>query len=99
MGKWYSLEGEMFFLQREVILRDLQISHLSSCGVAWPWSGQHARYCAVLHCTVQYSTVLQPSTVCALLGLACPQAGDLPLCLIRRLILFRFVIVITITNM
>merc|ERR1712090_25860 len=24
--KWYSLEGEMFFLQREVILRDLQIN-------------------------------------------------------------------------
>jgi len=27
--KWYSLEGEMFFLQREVILRDLQINELT----------------------------------------------------------------------
>merc|ERR1712018_288021 len=27
--KWYSLEGEMFFLQREVILRDLQINKLT----------------------------------------------------------------------
>merc|ERR1711937_747521 len=27
--RWYSLEGEMFFLQREVILRDLQISELT----------------------------------------------------------------------
>ncbi len=24
--KWYNLEGEMFFLQREVILRDLQVT-------------------------------------------------------------------------
>jgi hypothetical protein len=23
--KWFNLEGEMFFLQREVILRDLQV--------------------------------------------------------------------------
>merc|ERR1712154_715140 len=27
--KWYNLEGEMFFLQREVILRDLQINELN----------------------------------------------------------------------
>merc|ERR1712085_9946 len=27
--KWYGLEGEMFFLQREVILRDLQINELT----------------------------------------------------------------------
>merc|ERR1712080_606361 len=27
--KWYKLEGEMFFLQREVILRDLQINELA----------------------------------------------------------------------
>merc|ERR1712059_177317 len=27
--KWYSLEGEMFFLQREVILRDPQINELT----------------------------------------------------------------------
>merc|ERR1712112_527349 len=27
--RWYSLEGEMFFLQREVILRDLQINELT----------------------------------------------------------------------
>merc|ERR1712170_114887 len=27
--KWFNLEGEMFFLQREVILRDLQINELS----------------------------------------------------------------------
>merc|ERR1712080_620633 len=27
--KWYSLEGEMFFPQREVILRDLQINELT----------------------------------------------------------------------
>merc|ERR1712090_109765 len=27
--KWYSLEGEMFFLQREVILRDLLINELT----------------------------------------------------------------------
>merc|ERR1712126_474548 len=27
--KWYKLEGEMFFLQREVILRDLQINELT----------------------------------------------------------------------
>merc|ERR1711935_142007 len=27
--KWYALEGEMFFLQREVILRDLQINELN----------------------------------------------------------------------
>merc|ERR1711892_217787 len=27
--KWYSLEGEMLFLQREVILRDLQINELT----------------------------------------------------------------------
>merc|ERR1712154_376473 len=27
--KWYSLEGEMFFLQREVILRALQINELT----------------------------------------------------------------------
>merc|ERR1712002_109240 len=27
--KWYSLEGEMFFLQREGILRDLQINELT----------------------------------------------------------------------
>merc|ERR1712200_294786 len=27
--KWYSLEGEMFFLQRGVILRDLQINELT----------------------------------------------------------------------
>merc|ERR1711974_186526 len=27
--KWYSLEAEMFFLQREVILRDLQINELT----------------------------------------------------------------------
>jgi hypothetical protein len=26
--KWFNLEGEMFFLQREVILRDLQINEL-----------------------------------------------------------------------
>ena len=26
--KWFSLEGEMFFLQREVILRDLQVNEL-----------------------------------------------------------------------
>jgi hypothetical protein len=26
--KWFNLEGEMFFLQREVILRDLQVSKL-----------------------------------------------------------------------
>merc|ERR1711876_79606 len=26
--KWYKLEAEMFFLQREVILRDLQINEL-----------------------------------------------------------------------
>merc|ERR1712123_11899 len=29
LDKWYSLEGEMFFLQREVILRDLQINELT----------------------------------------------------------------------
>merc|ERR1712027_219490 len=28
-GKWYKLEAEMFFLQREVILRDLQINELT----------------------------------------------------------------------
>merc|ERR1712200_300111 len=27
--KWFNLEGEMFFLQREVILRDLQINELN----------------------------------------------------------------------
>merc|ERR1712128_159189 len=27
--KWYALEGEMFFLQREVILRDLQINEIT----------------------------------------------------------------------
>merc|ERR1712137_261681 len=27
--KWYKLEAEMFFLQREVILRDLQINELT----------------------------------------------------------------------
>jgi len=27
--KWYKLEGEMFILQREVILRDLQINELT----------------------------------------------------------------------
>merc|ERR1711913_217538 len=27
--KWYNLEGEMFFLQRGVILRDLQINELT----------------------------------------------------------------------
>merc|ERR1712003_188104 len=27
--RWYNLEGEMFFLQREVILRDLQINELT----------------------------------------------------------------------
>merc|ERR1712066_823410 len=27
--KWYNLEGEMFFLQREVILRDLSINELN----------------------------------------------------------------------
>merc|ERR1712032_1125057 len=27
--KWYKLEAEMFFLQREVILRDLQINDLT----------------------------------------------------------------------
>merc|ERR1712061_803614 len=27
--KWYNLEGEMFFLQREVILRDVQINELN----------------------------------------------------------------------
>merc|ERR1711899_626380 len=27
--KWFNLEGEMFFLQREVILRDLQIDELN----------------------------------------------------------------------
>merc|ERR1712226_638500 len=27
--KWHGLEGEMFFLQREVILRDLQINELN----------------------------------------------------------------------
>merc|ERR1711997_746781 len=29
--KGYSLEGEMFFLQREVILRDLQINEAKEC--------------------------------------------------------------------
>ena len=27
--QWYNLEGEMFFLQREVILRDLSINELN----------------------------------------------------------------------
>lgn len=27
--KWYSLEGELFYLQREVLLRDLQINDLN----------------------------------------------------------------------
>jgi hypothetical protein len=27
--KWFNLEGEMFFLQREVILRDLQVLHIT----------------------------------------------------------------------
>merc|ERR1711935_439599 len=27
--KWYALEGEMFFLQREVILRDLQTNEIT----------------------------------------------------------------------
>merc|ERR1712168_1189099 len=29
IDKWYKLEAEMFFLQREVILRDLQINELT----------------------------------------------------------------------
>ena len=28
--RWFNLEGEMFLLQREVILRDLQVNKLTS---------------------------------------------------------------------